>query len=590
MEKSLGCRDSNPSKANRQDGGWTLGPSSEVTVTRLASRGDDTARNMVQDTITKQRTTIPGTEDDVIIIEAIESELRMDIDKAKGGSKKRKASTPKHEAKRKEEGDDLDMTGLLLEEDLGEEDREGDDESTRYRRKIQQRMHEMQNIVLDSEKKMGKKAYTRMLEAIDEVRVVVEKLALVSAVEGINRSRSGEILEEIREMRKDMEELRTKNTNLEREVAEITKKVTYLQQRRDEDHGPEKLTGTATTRKRPMNYLEAARNSIWRRPETESRKVNEMDERTGSGSGSGGGKDKAKDGNRRMDGDQEWTVVRRKGMRKLSEDGRSKGARAEERKRIPLMTEAVVISCEEKERGKELLGKAKKNISLEELGIVNSRMRRTATGATLIEILGEGRKEKADKLAGKLEDFFQGDPIKVTRPTRRIDLRISGLGEDTTEEEIREVVSKEGGGKIEEVRVGRIGWLRKGYGMVWVSCEAEVARSVMEKERICIGWTRARVERIEPRILRCYRCLEGGHTAATCDSTVDRSGTCHKCGEIGHRAKDCVKSEKCLACESLGLDTGHRIGSVNCNAYRERKRRQTDTRKRMESENTGGAG
>ncbi|EZA46494.1 hypothetical protein X777_00101, partial [Ooceraea biroi] len=282
--------------------------------------------------------------------------------------------------------------------------------------------------------------------------------------------------EEMREMRKEMTELRTKNGELEKEMAALSTKVTYLQQRGEED--PKEPT--VTERRRPTGYLEAAMSSIPRRPETERRKVIRVEERTGIESR--GKKEKTKDGNRKVDGEEEWIMVRHKGARKQSRGEGSRGGTAEDRRmierntRIPLVTEAVVISCGEKERRKELLSKAKKSISLEELGIKNSRMRTTATGATLIEILGESKKEKADKLAERLKEFYEGEPMKVTRPTRRIDLRISGLGEDTTEDEVTEAIAKEGGGKMEEIRVGRIGWSRRGYGMVWVSCEAEVAR------------------------------------------------------------------------------------------------------------------
>ena len=54
------------------------------------------------------------------------------------------------------------------------------------------------------------------------------------------------------------------------------------------------------------------------------------------------------------------------------------------------------------------------------------RIRYTVAGGILIEVPGEESSAKADNLAAKLI-FPEDEGIKVPRPTKRSELRISGL-------------------------------------------------------------------------------------------------------------------------------------------------------------------
>ncbi|EZA62866.1 hypothetical protein X777_04575 [Ooceraea biroi] len=287
-------------------------------------------------------------------------------------------------------------------------------------------------------------------------------------------------------------------------------------------------------------YSAAVKRSIQQQqqqaPETEKNKISKV-KKNGGRTGKDGARDEVAERlleqlenlRRMMKCDKEWTVVQSRGAGRNKERKESRVGEKRTPKVItkaPLITEAVVITCEDKESGgMELIRRAKRNISLEGLGIAEARTRKTATGATLIQITGEGRKDKADALAGKLKEFFGEARVKVNRPVKRTELRLRGLEEGTMIEEVKSVVARIGEGSEEEVRVGRIAWNRMGYGSVLVTCTAEMARRLMEKEeRIRIGWARIYVERIPPRALQCYRCLENGHTGVTCDNSVDRSG------------------------------------------------------------------
>lgn len=58
-------------------------------------------------------------------------------------------------------------------------------------------------------------------------------------------------------------------------------------------------------------------------------------------------------------------------------------------------------------------------------------------GSLLIKITGDKCKEKADILAERMKSIV-GSEAKIARPSRKAELRITGVDEDTTQEEIIE--------------------------------------------------------------------------------------------------------------------------------------------------------
>jgi len=84
--------------------------------------------------------------------------------------------------------------------------------------------------------------------------------------------------------------------------------------------------------------------------------------------------------------------------------------------RRPPRSAAVALSCEEGGTTyADALRRARELISLEDLKIESTRIRRAATEAMLIELPDDGSKENADLLAGRLKDVLSG--VRVTRPT-----------------------------------------------------------------------------------------------------------------------------------------------------------------------------
>ncbi|XP_025157023.1 uncharacterized protein LOC112589129 [Harpegnathos saltator] len=83
--------------------------------------------------------------------------------------------------------------------------------------------------------------------------------------------------------------------------------------------------------------------------------------------------------------------------------------------------------------------KLRAEIDLLALGISGLRPKRAVTGALILEVPGEGGAERAQKLVPLMEAALAGSGVRVARPVRRAELRVTGLVEATTKEEIGKV-------------------------------------------------------------------------------------------------------------------------------------------------------
>ncbi|XP_026828640.1 uncharacterized protein LOC113562696 [Ooceraea biroi] len=279
----------------------------------------------------------------------------------------------------------------------------------------------------------------------------------------------------------------------------------------------------------------------------------------------------------------EWTTIerRRRGERRVTQGKEVQGStgwipkkdemKSTTRRRPPKAEAVWIAGIKDGPTGREILKRAKKEISLEELGIDKPRTRKTLTGATLLEISGEGSKEKADALAQKLKYVFMDRKVNVRRLVHRAELKIVGLDDDTTEEDVQRAIVKVGKGEMEDVKTGKILRTRSGIRIIWVTCPMKVAVEAAKEGRIRIGWTQARIELQETRPVRCFKCLETGHVRDGCTSAVDRTGICFKCGEKGHKVSECRNKAHCVVCSHKGWNANHRLGGVFCGKERKDK-------------------
>ncbi|XP_020296371.1 uncharacterized protein LOC109861227 [Pseudomyrmex gracilis] len=140
-------------------------------------------------------------------------------------------------------------------------------------------------------------------------------------------------------------------------------------------------------------------------------------------------------------------------------------------------------------------------------------------GHLLMEVGEEDRKSRADLLASKLREALSGSGKKA-RPSRNVEVLVSGLDKFSTEDELREKFLREfGDGKDARIVSLRRSPSKDGTALV---CCSEAAAKAVKEGKLPIGWI-ARVRALCPRSLQCYRCFQPRHCRAQCSSQVNRS-------------------------------------------------------------------
>lgn len=240
----------------------------------------------------------------------------------------------------------------------------------------------------------------------------------------------------------------------------------------------------------------------------------------------------------------------------------------------------------------DVVSRARQAISLDELGIGEGQLRpkRAATGGLIFEVSGKDGRERAKALAEKLTELYDpSGPVKIGLPTKFGEVRVSGLDDSARLADIVAAVSRVGGCRADEVRVGEIRSSPRGLGSAWVRCPLPAARKVVEGGRLWVGWSAASVMPLETRPLQCYRCLAFGHVRLRCTAAVERGDRCFRCGSAGHRAASCREAPKCLICAEKGLDAVHRMGGTACTAAHGTGKSRSALRRRKKRERAAAA-
>ncbi|CAG4935877.1 unnamed protein product [Colias eurytheme] len=285
-----------------------------------------------------------------------------------------------------------------------------------------------------------------------------------------------------------------------------------------------------------------------------------------------------------------WSVVGKKGKasaKKVQQPGFNKHTTelrrasqaprpTQSRLRAPRSAAVVLtIPTEARESGATYaaaIKEARSKIDLKEAGIECVKFRQAVTGATIIQISGPDSSDKADLLSVKLKTLFKDRDIKVSRPVKMADVRVSGLDASITMNDLKEAVAVKGGCPAEQIRVSQLQKDRSGLYAAWVNCPITAAKNIAET-RFLVGWVAARVKVQKPRVLRCYRCLEVGHVANRCTSECDRSQLCYRCGQPDHKAVNCTAKPNCTICAAAGKKADHRLGGSGCSVDKVTKER-----------------
>ncbi|XP_075991212.1 uncharacterized protein LOC142986584 [Anticarsia gemmatalis] len=285
-----------------------------------------------------------------------------------------------------------------------------------------------------------------------------------------------------------------------------------------------------------------------------------------------------------------WNIVARKRKKKgakAAEPAQTTVAvvakppsKKQEKAAIPLRppsTAAIILTMSQDAVGRgatyaEVIARAKQNIVLADHGISGiAKICVAATGARKMEIPGPDAEKKADSLAEKLREVLRGDAI-VSRPYKCVDIRVRGLDDSVTPEEVARAISRAGGCPVDAVKVGVVRSGPRGEGTAWAKCPIPAAKKVAVARRLLVGWVSARISVAEARQMRCFRCLGAGHTRAMCDSECDRSDICYRCGQAGHKVGQCSAAPRCVLCAEAKLPAEHRLGGPSCRAPKPKKK------------------
>lgn len=226
---------------------------------------------------------------------------------------------------------------------------------------------------------------------------------------------------------------------------------------------------------------------------------------------------------------------------------------------------AVSITTRGNTSHKEVMIKAKKEISLRDIGIDNCKIRTGFTGGIVLEIPGQDADKKADILAERLRGLYPGnEDVRINRPKIKAEIKIVGIDESVSHDEIKEAMSLAGNCVPNDVKISATRRTNRGTGLAWIQCPVEAAMKILENKNIIIGWTTVTCALLESRPLRCFRCLELGHSRNRCNNQIDRSDVCFNCGVSGHTASACTSRPHCVLCEYYGRSALHRLGGEKC--------------------------
>lgn len=103
------------------------------------------------------------------------------------------------------------------------------------------------------------------------------------------------------------------------------------------------------------------------------------------------------------------------------------------RSRIPKTAAVTIDAVKEGLSYAEVMKRVTTKINLQDIGVKVNKVRRTKTGAILIEVVG---KEEATKLADSLQSAI-GEIARISRPSRRTPVLILDILDWIEDEEIR---------------------------------------------------------------------------------------------------------------------------------------------------------
>ena len=281
-----------------------------------------------------------------------------------------------------------------------------------------------------------------------------------------------------------------------------------------------------------------------------------------------------------MDGGS-WATVVRKGKKKKNSSGTNPSetqvtARVSKPKQLPRptvakppRTSAVIVTLTPEAIAKgvsyaQVLERAQQAINLVQLGITEGlTVRQAISGARLLELAAAHSSEQADMLAERLRVVLDGVAV-ITRPYKVATLKLVGLDDSVTKDKVVDAVASVSGCAADTITASDMCHGPGGMMSIVVRCPIQAGKSIVEKGRILVGWSSAKVQVLKERPLRCFRCLTLGHSRHRCPSEVSRENLCFRCGGEGHKSQTCKAELRCMVCTDAKIPAGHIMGSAAC--------------------------
>lgn len=254
------------------------------------------------------------------------------------------------------------------------------------------------------------------------------------------------------------------------------------------------------------------------------------------------------------------TTRKQKGNDKSEWQKVEKKRKKRKERRKTVRPDALIIRAGSEVSYADILKRVKADDRLSDLGGNVRRIKKSAKGDLILE-LTKSEHENLSTFREQVKDVL-GKDAEVKSVAQEVTLDVRDIDEITTKEEIYEALIKYSD-EMKSLQLSSIKSLRRAFGgtqVATIGLSAPLAKDLLEKGKIRIGWIMCRVrQKIFPK--RCYKCLEFGHISINCRSPNDFSNCCIKCGAKGHKIRECKDDAKCLTCVDRKHSICHITGS-----------------------------
>ncbi|KAK9721689.1 hypothetical protein QE152_g20785 [Popillia japonica] len=171
----------------------------------------------------------------------------------------------------------------------------------------------------------------------------------------------------------------------------------------------------------------------------------------------------------------------------------------------------MVVKAEGKQYA-EILRSIKSSVNIDDVGVKIKSIKKTVKGDVMLEFQGDT--DKAEALKRDILNKNEGTRVEIRNKDETV--YVTGIDGDVDCREIRDALEKCVGFVNDgDIRVVSVRPNQYGNQNATVVARANVAKELIKRRRIKIGWTECLV-RPRVNIVRCFRCLEFGHYKSEC--------------------------------------------------------------------------